>query len=296
MSRLAKRSMLVRLHVAQWDGFKSDALITSYVHTQFNTKSDDAGTYRKRLFAKKVLNPIKREVQFLRKDHEALTLPYSYDGVAVLTSMMFMDWTEMFRERTKLFNRAVDNFIRNYDDHKRSERARLGDAYNEYDYPPAETVRSRFYVEREFYPVASKEHFLIDLHEQELEEIQQEYDTKLNFIEDQARMAVLDRICAVMNAITDRLENPTSIFRDKTIEAASELITSLPKLDLVNDPLVDYTIQTIKNRIAIHDPQELRINMAARSDVLAAASAIVNHIGNTVENVQESTTVDRIGP
>jgi hypothetical protein len=270
-----RRAILTKLKIRQWDGFKKDTKVAEEVDSRYHTKGN-AGNYNKRLFNKGVLQPMHRVANKLRTDHNKLTMPYSYEGVGILTKDIYFEYTAMFRAHKDTFDSAVASFITQYPIHKANQATQLGELYNPDDYPSQDELRSKFEMSIKFAPVPNENHFDTDFDAEDIKEIREGFADDFRSAQQEAVDALYERVRTTLTHIHDKLSDPENIFRNSTIDNMHGLIELLPKLNIFDDERLDMVHQEMVEQLSGYDPEDLRIDMAARRKAVTSSFDIIN--------------------
>ena len=75
------------------------------------------------------------------------------DGTRILKGTAFLAFTESMAEPIRAFDVTVEQFIADYPEIKQRAQYRLGDAYNEVDFPSQAKLRDRFGIKLTYLPV-----------------------------------------------------------------------------------------------------------------------------------------------
>lgn len=288
---ISEHAMLVRLKISAFDEFKVDYRATDSVDTTFNT-TGESGYYRKRLFDKSAMKPIKKVISSLRDAHQMMTIPWGYKGVGMLTGKMYFDYTSMFRDHKNKLESEVSNFASQLDVHKANSAQRLTSLYDPNDYPSPEEMKKRFKIECKFMPIPQSNHFdslnfgSLSEAERELEKNKLKDEFAKDFQETQKQLVneLYERVRTVVQHAHDKLNDPESIFRDSTINNIQSIVDVLPKLNIFDDPVLDLAHQKIQNELLISEPQELRVDIEKRKQVAQSAFDIVALLNGDMAN------------
>lgn len=271
---LHKSAMLVKLTVKQWDTFKKDRAVADRVDEEFDTVGK-VGNYNKRLLSKHVTKPITTVIAKIREEHAERTTPWCYDGVSLLPSKLFLDYTTIMRGLKDRFDSAVDNFIMQYPIYKANRAAELGRMFRPEDYPARDDLRWRYEVSFKFFPVPQSDHFIVDLGTEDAERLKAELQKELVDTSTLAVKSLYDRIEDIVGHVHERLSDPANKFKDSTFENVVQLVEVLPALNVFNDPKISMLCHQIKLRIASVDPKDVRKSLVTRQEVANSAYDIV---------------------
>lgn len=271
---LHKSSVLVKLTIQQWDGFKKDKRVSARVDEEFNT-AGEAGNYNKRLLDKSVLKPIQKLANKIRIEHARMTMPWCYDGVSLLPSKMYFEYTALMRDLTDKYNAAVDNLIQQYPVHKANQAKALGALFNPEDYPARDDLAHRFSISYRFFPVPQSDHFIVDLEAAEAAKMKEALKQELVDTQAAALQSLNERVLAVVEHLHERLSDPENIFRDSLLENVVQIVNVLPRLNVFDDPTLTQVCKDLQEKVLICDAQDLRTDLDTRKAVADNAFDIV---------------------
>lgn len=271
---LHKSSVLVKLTINQWDGFKKDKRVSERVDEEFQT-AGGVGNYNKRLFDKSVLVPIQKLANKIRTEHARLTMPWCYDGVSLLPSKLYFEYTELMRDLTGKYDAAVENFVQQYPYHKANQAQVLGALFNPEDYPARDDLKHRFSISHRFFPVPQSDHFIVDLEAAESAKMKAALQQELVDTQRLALQNLYERALEIVGRVHERLTDPKNIFRDSLLENVVQLVNVMPSLNVFNDPTLDQVCRELKDNVLICDAQDLRTDLKTREAVANSAYDIV---------------------
>lgn len=274
---LHDKSVLVKLTVRSWDGFKKDKRVSERVDEEFKTDGN-AGNYNKRLLGKGIMAPIQRAGSAIRQEHARLTMPWCYDGVSLLPSKLFMEYTQKMRELKDAYYVQVDNLVQQYPIHKANQAVALGELFRPDDYPANDDLRHRFSVDYQFFPVPQTDHFVVDLAQAEKDALSQALKQELQDAQSNALRSVYDRVFDILGHMHERLSDPSNIFRDSLVDNVWQMVEVLPGLNVFNDPLLDEVVKRAKAELLIADAADLRTDQDLREVVADSAFDIANFL------------------
>lgn len=269
-------SMLVKLTIQYWDGFKKDRNVSQAVDNVYHT-AGGAGNYNKRLLDKSVLAPIQSVCNRLRSDHKFFTIPWCYDGVDLLPSKLYFEYTNVIRTHKEVFENEVANLIQQYPVHKANQIAKLGAMFNAEDYPKRDDLHKRFGVQLQFFPVPQEGHFVVDLEAKEADKLRKELTQTLASTQADALTKLYLRVIEMLERLHERLADPSNIFRDSLIVNFVQLAQVLPGLNIFDDPKLASAAAAIQNLVYI-DPEQLRKDKALRAKIAEATFDIINDL------------------
>lgn len=259
---LSNKAMLVNLSISQWTGKKIDRRANETVERTHLTEGK-VGLYSKRLLPNtKELDTINNTSQAMRKFFYDNTLPWFSDGSRIIKASHYMEFTNKFREYKEQFDKAVREFIQSYPALREQAKRKLGDLYNESDYPSDQEIQYTFNVNVSFMPVPDVGDFRTEI----LDSEKDEFLNKMKEVEVSAVKECWHKLYDVVNKAVGKLKVPDAIFRDSLIENIQDVCTLLPKLNVTDDTELDSMRKELENTLSGISPDAVRSNLVARHD------------------------------
>lgn len=271
---LHKSSVLVKLTIRNWNAFKRDRIVSERVDEQYRT-AGDAGNYNKRLLGKDVLKPVTTILSKARTEHDRMTMPWCYDGVSLLPSQLYFQYTETMRRFSDLLAENLENLVQQYPVHKANRAAALNGMYNPEDYPSRDELRSRYSLSYRFFPVPQSDHFIVDVAAAEADKMKAALQRDLADTQSAALKDLYDRVIKLATHAHERLSDPQNVFRDSLVENLTQMVNVLPKLNVFNDPLLNRACEELKRNVLIADAADFRTDQAARKAAANSAFDVV---------------------
>lgn len=276
-TRLDERAMLVYLSIGLWAGRKIDQELTSQV-TKAARAEADAGKWWTRVVPAHATKPIVNARMRARHIHFECTLPWQDNGVRVLPSSMFLDYSQKMRKAEEEFRKAVVVFLKEYPTYVADASIRLGTLFKPELFPTAEAISDKFPWSIHYSPLPTAGDFRVDLGEDTTAEIRKG-------IQDQADAAMADamsdlwqRLHDGVSKIAERLNDPDGIFRDSLIENVTELCELLPKMNVTGNKDLEKARQDVVKKLSKQEPEVLRKNKPARADAAKQAADILKQM------------------
>ena len=281
---ISDRALLVNVTVRVWTGEKRDRVITREI-CEAKHAEKDAVRANKSLLGE-AIKPVQAAERALRTAVNQRTLPWMDDGSRILKGTAFLAFTEGMAEPIRNFDTAVEQFIAAYPDIKHEAQYRLGDAYNDSDFPSQAKLHDRFGVKLTYLPVPNAGDFRVQLAEEEIATIRRNTEEALRGTVNDAVRNLLDRLREPVTHMATRLrlfrrrsngkvEHP---FRDSLVENVREIVRLAPMLNLMDDPHIAALCADIERHLTAHDPDELRASDALREQVAGQADDILRRM------------------
>jgi len=272
---LRDNAMIVRLSISTWTARKFDKGVTAKVNSDYAV-SESAGRYNKVLIAKEAIQEITRAVSAARTFHYVNTLPWDDGGGRILPSKNFLTYSKKMRELKELYEKAVRDFLANYDEYRNDSAVKLGKMFNPADYPGKKEIEHKFGFGTDIEPVPSAEDFRVDVSSSDSVKIKKELEARVKDRVVEATKDLYVRLNDVVGKFADKLADKDAIFRDSLIENVVELVNLLPKLNVADDPDLDKLCKETQKKLCAMEPETLRNDPKVRTKATGDAQAILN--------------------
>lgn len=276
---LDRKAMLAHLGISLWSARKYDRKASDEVTTAKQADSR-AARVNKHLLG----GPVKAHQAVIsaagkaREIHYRLTLPWGDTGWRLLPVTTYMQYeSEMLRAMAE-FDASVTEFVAEYPVLREQAKARMGDLFNETDYPA--TVADKFSIHSSFMPVPVSGDFRVELGETVVQQVQEQTRKDVERMCKGAMDDVWSRLREVVEKAADKLATPDAIFRDSLIGNIKATADLARKLNLDNDANLDWAAQQAEELTNL-DPQILRDHQGIRNDVHQKLTALVEKMKGT---------------
>lgn len=279
VTTLATNALLVELNIGNWTARKNDKSVSEEVDLQKGTKTR-AGNYNKNLFAGvKELEDIQKFVGMVRNWHYRNTIPWLDTGVRMLPMGQYIDYTAQMNTWASEFEGLKQAFLNKYDDLVTEMAFKLGSLFNRDEYPTRDQVDYKFYFRTNYFPLPQSGDFRVDIGNEMLAELQDNYTKHLNEKVNEAMGDVWSRLHETLKHLSERLEvgstGEKKIFRDSLIENAQELCGLLSKLNVTNDPKLEEARKDLEQALFGVSAKDLRDSIMVRHDVHTRVTDII---------------------
>jgi hypothetical protein len=275
---LATKCMIVDVRISRYNGYKTDQKASNKLIREANAQAGSA-VVSKRVVPKEALADITTAYNALKAHRDKHTLPWSDKGPRIMTRNIFELFMSGFGELERQYNAAVEEFITvRYPPVRDQAAFRLGDLFNDTDYPPPEELRKKFRVDLDIDGITEPEDFRIALPEKELNQLKQTMEESINRRLADAMQDVWLRIAELLEHYIEKMDDDEAIFRDSTVNNLVELMNILPGLNVTGDPKLREIRQRIMNTIGSYQPDDLRKG----GDLRAAAAKEAREIRESI--------------
>lgn len=266
MTDLSNRALLVTLNISQWTARKLDRRESADVNAR-NGASVDAARVNKSLLPMSVdLDRVHKLTGMIRNEYYASTLPWM-EGMQIIRSSGYMAFAQRMGQLKSQWEQAVAQFVQTYDVAVMDAQYLMGGLFNSDDYPPVDTLRSKFRLDVGFYPVPNADDWRVDMADDEMRRLQQRIAADVAEKQTEAMSKAWQRVYDVVSKAHERLSEPKNIFRDSLIDNARELCNILPSLNITDDPALEAMRQEIEGSLCCFQPDDLRKDEALRASV-----------------------------
>jgi hypothetical protein len=283
--RLSERTVLTSLHIGSWTGNAIDRQVTEEVSETHSADITGAGRYSKQLIAKRFLQQVNSKISVTRRVHRLLTLPWD-DDARILSIQGYQHYTEQMRLNRLATEAAAAEFVSHYDSHIHEARTRLGSMFNREDYPAADVILKKFYIDVEIKPVPEAGDFRAELTNQSVEAITKDIERRTDQRLEAAVNDVFKRISDCAARMVERLRaykpveggRAENSFKDSLVWNIKELADLLPSLNITGDKRLDDLQAKLLDDLTSNSPEILRDNERLREQTANKAEAIMKKV------------------
>tara|TARA_B100000965_G_C19583718_1_gene754739 strand:+ start:1437 stop:2297 length:861 start_codon:yes stop_codon:yes gene_type:complete len=274
--KLTDKALLVQLNVSQWTARKYDKSVTQQVAEQHNTIVE-AGRYNKSLLPlNDYLGNIHKLTTTIRTEYYKNTLPWGINGTQMLPSKNYLSFMTEHRAKKANWLALVDQFIDVYPQLKLDAQRLLPNGlYKEEDYPTVDGLRAKFGMEIVVLPVPADD-FRVQIADEELSAIQQEVTDRVTNASQEAMKEAWQRLYDVVKHASDKLNDPTGVFRDSLVANINDICGVLPRLNFADDPNLETMRQQVEQSLANENPEALRVDWDLREQKGRQVKAIAD--------------------
>lgn len=216
----------------------------------------------------------------------SVSLPFPEVGIRLIRQ----DSVESFQQQMNRFRdqlaEAVQDLEQVYIDLKQSAQHRLGELYNELDYPPS--LLGLFEVSWDFPSVEPPQH-LRQLSPEVYEEERRRVSARFEEAVTLAEQAFVEELAGLVGHLTERLsghdDGKPKVFRDTAVGNLREFFERFQSLNVRSNDQLEDLVQQCQATVGGVQPQSLRNDQSLRRRVATELSA--------VQSVLDGLLVDR---
>jgi len=280
VASISSSAVLVDLNISVWTGRKMDKKVSAEIDADHSTQVR-AGNYHKALMAgAQELEAINKYAGSIRSWHSQQTLPWSDAGTRLVPTMRLFDYKTELATREREFEHLVNEFLIAYDTLVQGAQFRLGSLFNANEYPPRDVVASKFGFRYVFSPLPTSGDFRVDIGNEGLAELKQQFDTNQNRYIQQAMLDVWVRVRDVAERLSNQLRVDDSGGKGKlyqsTLDGALELCEMLRSMNLTDDPELEQVRKNLQMTLQGVDLKELKKDEQVRLSVKSEIDDLIS--------------------
>lgn len=267
--------MTINVHFGMWEGHRLDKTATQELTTR-NRAASDAARVNKHLVDKRWLQPLVSTRSAIRNHWLSLTMPWKDCGDRLLPRGLYLKFIEEHSKLVRDFNVQRDYFLATgYPTAREQAEFRMGELFNDDDYPDPEDLRRKFYVRLVIDAVTEAKDFRVEMSDDARKGIQEQMEANMAARINTAMGEVWERLGKTLGHFAAKMQDKDAIFRDSTIENLREIVDLLPGFNILNDPKLADIGDQIKTSIYGYEPDDLRKNPKTRATIGGEASRIL---------------------
>lgn len=266
---ISNKALLVNLSISQWAAKRIDKQATNTVEVSHKTQSR-VGNFTKKLIFGDELDNIHTLAGNIRTWFYQNTLPWATDGSRMLKNSNYFEFTETWRAKQNEFETLKQAFLNAYPTLRENARQKLGELFQESEYPDQNNLENSFSCSLTFMPVPDISDFRVDLSDFEKKTF---LDT-MRRVETEALTECWTRLKEVVSKATNKLSDPGAVFRNSLIDNVQEMCSLLPKLNVMDDPNLESMRREVEKLILNISADRCRENNTARQDAAAKLADI----------------------
>ena len=275
MPNISEKAVLVTLKISQFTKTKEDKSVSKEVEEAHKAKND-AGKYQKLLLSKEVTKEIQKIAGRARTFHYERTLPWGDEGTRLLPAKWYMDYISEMKKLEHEFNMKV--FELDYQGAIEEAKQRLGDMFNENEYPDQKEFQEEYSFNYKVYPVPDKNDFRVNLSKEDIEIMKVELEENLQKTQVGVNKAVWRKLYDVVKKMSDTLGDEDKQFHKSLVDNIKSLCEILPELNILEDPLLETLKMEVVEKLTITSPEVLRDDIEKRNDVAKNAEDLAKRM------------------
>ena len=263
---LRKDAMILNIQIGIWLGYRLDKETTRKV-TEDAGSAPDAARVNKHLVPKESLSEVVMAANGVRSHFWAGTLPWKDNGDRLIVRQRYMKFIEEHENLVGGFNERVGEFIASkYPTAMEQAEFRMGALFNPADYPSANDLRRRFYINLDIDGVATAYDYRLETN-----------DAAIQARVTKAMADLWARLAKPLEHFADKMGSD-EIFRDTTINNLRDIVAAIPEFNFADDPNLERIRQEIDKTLLIYQPADLRKDKDVRAVAADQAKDIMSQM------------------
>ncbi len=279
---LSSSAILIDFSVSQWTGRKLDKRASEEVEVS-NSASLGVANVHKRIMGKcSELDAIHKFVGNLRNSHYSMTLPWSDQGLRIVTTMGLEKYTKAMTEKQQQFEKLVDKFMQVYATRIGEAETTLGNLFERDDYPSLEMMQSKFGWRLNFIPIQESGDFRVDIGNEQAEVLKEQYTKYYDTQYTNAMKDLWDRLYKPLSRMSERLDYPEDADRDtkkvftKTLVSnVTEVLDLLKAFNVNDDRDMEMAHKKLRHALNGITPEALREDDHLRLDTKRSVDEVI---------------------
>lgn len=276
-NNIQERALLSHLKITMWRATKLDKS-TSRETCNYKKAAEDAANVIVKLIPKVELEGLVKKRHCVRKVWLRYTLPWLDDGVRILPSAVFKEYSDAMRLAIADFENEIELFLKRYPKLVANPEIRLGDFLQTNQLPTIDEIRNKFGIKQTLLPVPDAEDFRVDCDQEVIEQIKKDATNAIKATTAKAVETLWKKMSDMLSKINDTLSQKDKGFHETLIGNLREFCELLPKLNLNKDSeLESLRLECVKKLTGL-SPDNLKTNKLARKKASNDAKDILNKL------------------
>jgi len=279
---LSSSAILIDFSVSQWTGRKLDKRASEEVEVS-NSASLGVANVHKRIMGKcPELDAIHKFVGNLRNSHYSMTLPWSDQGLRIVTTMGLEKYTKAMTERQQQFEKLVGKFIQVYATRINEAKTTLGNLFVSDDYPSIEIMQSKFGWRLNFMPIQESGDFRVDIGNWQAEILKEQYTKYYDTQYTNAMNDLWDRLYKPLARMSERLDYPEDadkdtkkVFTKTLVSNVTEVLDLLKAFNVNDDRDMEMAHKKLRHALNGITPEALREDDHLRLDTKRSVDEVI---------------------
>jgi hypothetical protein len=282
---LSSSAILIDFSVSQWTGRKLDKRASEEVEVS-NSASLGVANVHKRIMGKcPELDAIHKFVGNLRNSHYSMTLPWSDQGLRIVTTMGLEKYTKAMTERQQQFEKLVGKFIQVYATRINEAKTTLGNLFVSDDYPSLEMMQSKFGWRLNFIPIQESGDFRVDIGNEQAEVLKEQYTKYYDTQYTNAMNDLWDRLYKPLARMSERLDYPEDadkdtkkVFTKTLVSNVTEVLDLLKAFNVNDDRDMEMAHKKLRHALNGITPEALREDDHLRLDTKRSVDEVIKNL------------------
>ena len=279
---ILSNAVLVELNISTWTAYKLDKQQSAKVVADNNATESDAARVNKNLMAgTSLLKNINDYVAKVRVWHIAQTLPWAEKGPRLLPMKNFFNYKQQLNQMEANTAALVRTFCDAYPNLVSVAAFKLGNFFNREEYPDVSEVLRKFSFRYAFTPVPQAGHFILDAHNEVMQELAQNYEAEANRRVGEAMKDAWGRLHETLKHLSERMtdapaeDDKKKRYHDSMLSNAHELCGLLTAFNITSDPKLEQARRDLECALAGVRIDDIKESASVRKGIKAKVDNIL---------------------
>jgi hypothetical protein len=276
---IASSAMLVELSIGTWTARKLDKKVTAEVNIDKRADGDAARVNKNLLTGVDQLAAITKYAAAVRNWMYEQTLPWSDFGARLIPTAKFFEFKRELDDRQAVFYQMVEDFLTVYPTLISTQAFKLGSMFDRDEYPDADELRYKFKFRASFMPVPEAGDFRVDIGNEAMAELQQQYEedfsSRLEAAMGDVSKRLIEGLAHVSDRLTDKDDGSRKMFQRTLIERLAETVANVRALNVTKNEAVERMASMTEKAIAHVDVDFIKENDTARNKLREEVDSIL---------------------
>jgi len=271
---IQENAVLVTLSVSRWSAHALDKEISKEIVASKGLQSEDMCRAWKTLIPRnKFLSAINGAASQARKFNYRNTFEWVHEGPRVLPVKNYLAYTKYMRRAKARFEKAVEEFLKEYETLQLAAKTALNSMFKQSDYPSVESLRSKFCFSTFTSELPSGNSIPKDVGTEEADRIRADIERDLQETFRAANQDLWGRLHAVIKHMEACLSSPTGV-KPASLNSLREALALLDRLNLTGDERLERMRKQAEARISLLSGGGDRITAESKEAAIAEAKKI----------------------
>jgi hypothetical protein len=278
---IASSAVLVELNISVWPAHKFDKGATESVLAS-NSASTGSARVQKNLMAgtnkRKIIADYAAAVRLY---HNSRTLSWSDKGVRLLPTSLFMEYKQTMNVHKANMDNMCYDFYANYTNLIDLAKHHMGALFDPADYPTLDEVKQKFGFRLVFSPLPESGDFRLDIPQQEMQELAQQYEDSYSGRLADAMKEPWDKLHKLLTGMSEKLTDTQGDdevkrrYHDTFVSNAQGLCGLLTHMNITKDPKLEEARRALEMTMLGVDIDSIKESADVRSTVKAKVDDIL---------------------
>jgi len=269
------KALLVKLSIGMPGNSRKDKPLTAEV-TANHSLAANAGRWNKTLYPAEAFEPLVTLSGSARTFHYENTLPWLDDGMRILPTLNYENYTKAMRDfRSKFESLADSHFIQQLTHWEAKARSMHNGTFRQEDYLPAHKLTKKFKFVTGCQPIPTSDDFRVKFSDGEMQLLRSDMSAQLDKAILNAESDLWHRLADPLSHLSAKLADPDAKFKDSILGNLSQICELIPKLNLTQDKRLAGFASEVQSRLAGLVPDKLRHQSSDRNAARLAADQIL---------------------